>query len=177
MKIYSFSQQQTKTWSGGTTTELFIFPPTSSYAERNFDFRISTATVETEHSLFTDLTGFSRYLVILEGEMLIRHENRYEKHLGTFDFDTFEGSWKTESEGKVRDFNIIYRPGLAVSVLFRQGPQDIPVKTGRHFLLSLSDELEIEGKLLEKYDLIQLECGSRIAAASSQAAFLEIVIR
>lgn len=33
-------------WSGGTTTELFIWPYGASYAERRFSIRISTATVD-----------------------------------------------------------------------------------------------------------------------------------
>ncbi len=37
---------QTTNWGGGTTSEWFIFPEASSYQERNFLIRISTATVE-----------------------------------------------------------------------------------------------------------------------------------
>lgn len=40
-------------WSGGKTTQLFIYPENSEYAKRNFLFRISSATVDCERSEFT----------------------------------------------------------------------------------------------------------------------------
>ena len=94
-------------WSGGTTTQLFIFPPTASYQERNFQFRLSTATVEVEKSDFTALPGFSRKLMILAGEITISHEGHYTKQLNRFDVDSFEGHWKTSSVGKCTDFNLM----------------------------------------------------------------------
>ena len=45
----------TSKWSGGSTTELFIWPKDASYAERRFNIRISTATVDVESSTFTRL--------------------------------------------------------------------------------------------------------------------------
>ncbi len=94
-------------WSGGTTTQLFIFPPTANYQERNFQFRLSTATVEVEKSDFTSLPGFSRKLMILAGEITISHEGHYTKQLNRFDVDAFEGDWKTSSVGKCTDFNLM----------------------------------------------------------------------
>lgn len=101
------SEQLTTNWSGGTTTQLFIYPEGSSYVNRNFLFRISTATVETEYSTFTALPGFQRVLMILKGELTITHRNQYTKHLNTFDSDTFDGGWETTAIGKVTDFNLM----------------------------------------------------------------------
>ena len=39
-------------WSGGRTTEIFIFPVGERYSDRNFLFRISTAEVELDSSDF-----------------------------------------------------------------------------------------------------------------------------
>ena len=66
MKIYPASTQKTAKWSGGLTTELFIYPEGSAYSERNFDFRLSTATVEIETSVFTPLPHVQRTLMVLE---------------------------------------------------------------------------------------------------------------
>lgn len=99
----------TTNWSGGTTTQLFIYPENSSYAERNFIFRISTATVEQEESVFTSLPGVHRHLMILEGNLHIKHINHYEKTLRAFDQDEFEGEWTTHGKGKVKDFNVMLR--------------------------------------------------------------------
>ena len=38
----------TSKWSGGSTTELYIYPPQAVYREGNFKCRISSATVEVE---------------------------------------------------------------------------------------------------------------------------------
>lgn len=54
----------TSKWSGGSTTELYIYPPQAVYREGNFKCRISSATVEVEKSDFTSLPGVKRYLSI-----------------------------------------------------------------------------------------------------------------
>ena len=95
------------TWVGGKTTQLFTHPQGANYAARDFDFRLSTATVELEKSDFTALPGFSRKLMILEGEIEINHENQHNKTLHKFDVDAFEGDWKTSSVGRCTDFNVM----------------------------------------------------------------------
>lgn len=101
----------TGTWSGGTTTQLFIYPPDAEYAQRNFIFRISTATVVAERSDFTPLPGFHRKLMVLEGSLHIYHKDRYSKQLKKFEQDSFEGSWQTSAEGKGTDFNLMTAAG------------------------------------------------------------------
>lgn len=109
MKTSIFSPQHflTSQWSGGSSTQLYIFPPNASYAERNFDLRISTAKVEVGESTFTALPGIHRKLMILEGEISITHEGQYSKHLKPFDVDTFSGEWKTTAIGTCTDFNLM----------------------------------------------------------------------
>lgn len=96
-------------WAGGTSTQLYIYPPTSDYQQRDFDFRLSTASVEIEESDFTSLPGVSRKIMILDGAIEIIHENRYSKKLGKFDTDKFKGDWNTSSVGKCIDFNLMTR--------------------------------------------------------------------
>lgn len=94
-------------WSGGTTRQLFIYPPESQYKDLNFQFRISTATVETETSEFTSLPGVSRKLMVLSGQITIHHRNQHSRWMNPFDVDSFEGDWKTTSIGKCTDFNLM----------------------------------------------------------------------
>lgn len=63
----------TSKWSGGSTTELYIYPPQAVYREGNFKCRISSATVEVEKSDFTSLPGVKRYLSIFFGELKMLH--------------------------------------------------------------------------------------------------------
>lgn len=97
-----------KAWANGTTTELVKFPPESDFLKRDFIFRISTATVEAEESTFSDFSGLTRILMVLEGSLQLIHEGRYQKHLQPYEQDTFDGSWSTRSKGKVRDFNLMF---------------------------------------------------------------------
>ncbi len=98
-------------WAGGTTTQLAIYPESASYHLRDFIFRISSAKVEAETSVFTKLPGVSRILMVLEGELQLEHKGRYTTNLKKFDSDSFEGSWDTTSQGKVNDFNLMTREG------------------------------------------------------------------
>ena len=104
---YKTSELTTNNWSGGTTTQLAIYPKNADYKKQNFLFRLSTATVETEESKFTKLPGVSRKIMILAGKIKIEHENRYTKTLKKFDQDEFSGDWDTKSYGKATDFNLM----------------------------------------------------------------------
>jgi len=97
----------TTSWAGGTTTQLYIHPARASYADRNFDYRLSTATVQIEKSEFTQLPGFSRKLMVLEGNLQLNHENHHSILLNKFDQDAFEGDWNTTSVGFCTDFNLM----------------------------------------------------------------------
>jgi environmental stress-induced protein Ves len=122
-------------WSGGTTTELFLFPAGSSYAERNFDLRISRATVEISESEFTPLPGYSRILMVLDGTLTMCHETpagQQEVRLRPLEQDSFSGDWKTIGYGEVRDFNVFFKDGYSVSVshcVFAAGTRPDPVES------------------------------------------------
>jgi environmental stress-induced protein Ves len=105
--IYKAEDFKTTKWSGGTTTELFIYPSTSNYESRNFDFRISSATVEIEKSDFTILHGVSRQLMVLKGSIKLFHKNRHEMQLNKREIDCFDGSWETSAIGTCVDFNLM----------------------------------------------------------------------
>lgn len=100
-------QFQRNVWSGGTTVELFVFPSEASYARRDFRFRLSSATVDTETSEFTSLPGISRKLMLLSGNLTVHHEGHHSRTLKKFEVDQFEGDWKTSSIGQCTDFNLM----------------------------------------------------------------------
>lgn len=107
MQIIRKSDIQTSNWSGGTTSELFIFPTTSNYKDLNFGFRLSRATIETEESVFTPLPNVKRQLMLLDGELELIHEGHHTKRLKPLQFDTFSGDWATKSKGKATDLNLM----------------------------------------------------------------------
>ncbi len=114
--VQIFKSFQTIDWGGGKSTELFIFPETGSYQSRDFSFRLSTATVEIEESVFTPLAGVQRKLMVLDGEMHLSHEEQHEAQLGKFDVDEFNGGWTTKSKGCCTDFNLMLKNGAKGSL-------------------------------------------------------------
>ncbi|WP_051931470.1 HutD family protein [Clostridium sp. KNHs214] len=109
LQLIKKKHQKTSTWSGGTTTELFIYPKDASYADRNFKWRLSSATVEQEESNFTYLQGVNRWIMTLEGDIKLQHKGYGEKELKPFEPYNFSGQWETKSFGKVRDFNLMLK--------------------------------------------------------------------
>jgi environmental stress-induced protein Ves len=116
IRQFPADDRTTINWASGTSTEIFIHPSNGSFAERDFLFRISTATVEAEESTFTFFEGITRHLMILKGELELIHEGRYTKHMKPYEQDTFSGEWSTRSKGKVTDFNLMLKDGAKGSL-------------------------------------------------------------
>jgi len=129
--IITADKFNTINWSGGTSTQLYIYPETSAYSLRNFDFRLSTAKVEVDKSDFTPLPSVSRKIMILDGEIEIAHKNHYTKKLKEFDIDEFEGEWQTSSVGVCTDFNLMTRGKtegeLSSLTLLKEQTIDFPI--------------------------------------------------
>lgn len=97
----------TTNWSGGKTSELFIYPADANFKEGDFSLRISIATVEVESSEFTSLPNVHRTLMVLEGTLKLEHQGQHSCELQPFEQDQFSGDWTTKSLGKVIDFNVM----------------------------------------------------------------------
>jgi|TARA_B110000495_G_C22879422_1_gene512906 environmental stress-induced protein Ves len=135
-KTIKASSFKSSLWSGGSTTELFIYPALSKYATRNFNFRLSTATVNVEESTFTSLPGTTRTLMVLDGEMTLAHKAQHTAKLCRFDSDNFNGDWETSSKGKCVDFNLMTVGDTEGTVEY------LLVNKGKQILLSFSDNIQ-----------------------------------
>lgn len=85
MNIHFFPKKNVTAsiWSGGSTYEYTIYPKTASYADRDFVFRISSATIDEAPSVFTKFKGYHRYLVMLDNFLDVDINNKkkvYEKY-------------------------------------------------------------------------------------------------
>jgi environmental stress-induced protein Ves len=108
-KIIKKENYQTNEWVGGKTTQFNIYPEDSNYQDRNFIWRLSSATVETESSVFTSLPDYNRILMVLEGKLELNHNDIEIIHLNAFDQNLFDGSANTKCLGKAVDFNLMMR--------------------------------------------------------------------
>lgn len=98
-------------WAGGKTTQLYIYPTTADYGKRDFLFRVSSATVECEHSDFTLLPNIKRIIMVLKGQLQLHYGEHGECHLLPYQQDTFDGGWNTSSDGQATDFNLMLQHG------------------------------------------------------------------
>ena len=107
IKILKEEDFNISTWSGGKTTELFIYPEGSEYSKRDFKMRISSATLELETSNFTKLDSIHRFITPLDNELKLTHNNNEFINLKPFEVYEFDGDIETISFGKVKDFNLM----------------------------------------------------------------------
>ena len=114
-------------WSGGTTTQLAIFPPEAVYARRDFLWRISSAAVELEESDFTALPDYERLISTLAGEIVLSHNGGPELRLEPFRVHAFSGADATHSRGRCRDFNMMLRRGRAAGSMEALRLKETPV--------------------------------------------------
>lgn len=112
MKIVHLKAEDfvTSRWSGGTTTQLLIWPEGSDYARREFSVRISSAAVELEESDFTPLEGVERYITPLSGRFTLTHPGQPPVEMGPLDAPyCFSGETPTHCAGTATDFNLMLK--------------------------------------------------------------------
>lgn len=108
IRILDPGTRRVTSWSGGKTTELYLYPFDGSYAERRFLFRISSATLDLKESHFTRLDGVTRYLTPLcEGFYLKR--NDHWQFLPQGDVLCFSGEEEIVCRGSGRDLNLMLK--------------------------------------------------------------------
>lgn len=137
----------TSNWSGGTTTQLFIYPEKSTLRDMDFQFRLSTAMVEQEESQFSKLENIQRFITPLDGTLKLSHDSQESIILKSFEIYEFEGNWNTKSYGKVKDFNFMLSRGtkghLSSYFVKTHSPLVIETETGFNFIFTPFKKLDI----------------------------------
>lgn len=105
-------------WSGGQTTELYILPEGADFHDRDFNFRISSASFTSTSSNFSDFSGYQRYILPLKGFIKLEHKGLYNRDLKPFEVEYFDGRWSTYSENSLDtiDFNFIVKSGSVATM-------------------------------------------------------------
>lgn len=166
------SQKKSK-WSGGVTTELMISPFDSTYKNMDFNFRISSASIEVDHSTFTPLPGVHRQIMSLDNELkLINKESSIT--LKPFEVYEFDGGVKTESEGRVIDFNLMTRNGYKgelKAVELKKGESKRIITSG---LYILKGEINIDSKNYGYHDFVFIDNGSIVVKSNTTLILVSI---
>ena len=100
-------------WSGGKTTQLAIFPEGAVYADRDFIWRISSATAEIDESDYTALPDYERLIAVFDRPIRLQHDGGGIITLQPYDVHRFDGAAATHSWGRCVDFNLMLRKGRA----------------------------------------------------------------
>ena len=131
---------QVSDWSGGKTKQLYLSPPTGHYGKREFDYRLSTATVELAESQFSDLSGFHRILMSLDHTLHLHNASRQEETvLAPFTPYVFEGSDSITSRGTCTDFNLIYSDHYQGQMIAISNGQELIRDEEIQFIYALGD--------------------------------------
>jgi environmental stress-induced protein Ves len=165
-------------WSGGTTTQLYIYPPTSDFSKKEFDYRISTASVQLEDSTFTPFPNYERKLMIIEGVLDLFHDGHYAIQLHPFDQDAFSGDWISHSKGKVIDLNVIFKPGYKVKLFHFELPKGEEVLLNckeTTLLYILYGEIGVSKECAQKKDVIIIDGQGELSINSTSNALIVVV--
>ena len=118
-------------WSGGTTTQVAIAPEGAVYADRDFLWRISSASVDLDESDFTALPDYHRWISTLQGGMTLSHEGGEKIVLAPYECHQFDGGVDTHSWGRCTDFNLMLRKGKCQGVV-----RSLTLKAGEQAVVS-----------------------------------------
>ncbi len=176
-KIIPAENRQTGTWAGGTTEQLYIWPETAAYSNRDFAFRVSTAKVELDESDFTSLPCIIRWIMPLSGEMKLIHKGHGEVSLAPFAPHRFDGGWETRSFGRCTDFNLMLSAGWQGGISAEAGEYSCP-DGGFVGVYAFGDAVEVvlsaperrETVTLAPFDLLVLSGTAGLTLSGGQGA-------
>lgn len=182
LKIIKKNNYKTTKWTGGETTELLIYPEAANLNERNFIFRVSSATCPAEKSKFSDFSGYNRYITSLNNDLLIENNNQ-EKILRPYEIFFFDGNADTASKSAVRDFNLIIKKGYTGSLRVESFEKEINFKniSGLNLIVCPEKGLELiaDGKTtsIEPFDLIFINTKNKeVTLKSVDGEYTRIII-
>lgn len=170
-EIYKKKDRVVSSWSGGETSQVFIYPENGDYSSREFKARISIATTLKEKSNFTKLEGVDRVLSILEGNVEISHKDRYNVKLSPYKIEHFKGEWETTAKGRFVDFNLMLQ-GVEGDFYYLELRKKEEINFEKKeifiFIYCIDGKVRMNDKILEKEDFFITETTS-VAVFSENA--------
>lgn len=98
-------------WSGGTTEQIYIYPHDAVYKNADFLFRISRASVDIKPSDFTKISGVKRFIMPLDSQLILTHDEKTDIKLKPFEVYEFSAEIDTISKSIAKDFNLMLANG------------------------------------------------------------------
>lgn len=163
-------------WSGGTTSEIFLYPEGSDYKDKSFEVRISSADITIDGTPYSDFSGYTRLICPIKGTMDIHHKSHHSCKLNSFEVDRFDGSWLTQSYGQCTDFNLLFSQNWEGDMKKVLAPAKLTLPCDQyHGFFSCSDKsLEINIKTSQLNQTIKLDSNAFLLIFSDEETGLEI---
>jgi environmental stress-induced protein Ves len=186
-KIINKEDFVTTKWAGGETTQLAIYPENAVFSEKDFLWRISSATFTSTESKFSDFTNYQRYILPLEGKLSVYHEGLYNRKLNKYEVEYFDGSWSTFSKNTLdcRDYNFIVKSGNTAKMqILKEGDNYLLKKSEIVTVFSMNDyviNLNDKRRNIDGFSLLILETDYEekisITRANSVVIITEFLIK
>jgi len=148
------STRRVTTWSGGKTTELYLYPADGSYAERRFAFRISSATVDLPESHFTPLPGVTRYLTPLSEGFYLKRNGGVWSFLEHGSVLCFSGDEDVVCRGSGRDLNLMLKDARGEMRLLPAGDHALTLHA--FLLLYCPEETDVSGTIVPADGFVEI---------------------
>ena len=145
IRILDPATRRVTSWSGGKTTELFLYPFDGSYAERRFQIRISSATIDIPESRFTRLDGVTRYLTPLSDGFYLKRAGHWS-FLPRGDVLLFSGEEDILCRGSGRDLNLMLKSTRGEMRILPKGDHALTLHA--FLFLYCTEETSVNGKVL-----------------------------
>lgn len=110
-RLFKTEDQGTEEQSWGRSREIAIFPYDKVVEERDFLWRITRTVVDEEEAELDQFEGYDRVLTVLEGDVVLAHEGERVARMKEKEQDSFDGSKRTKSFGKIIGYDLILRKG------------------------------------------------------------------
>ncbi|MEK6494108.1 HutD family protein [Myroides odoratimimus] len=162
-------------WSGGKTNEYVIYPKGAQYANKDFMFRISSATIEAVPSEFTRFKGYKRYLSMLEGDLELYRQGKEEYYTPNSLF-SFGSEEEIISYSLGKDFNLMLHQSIKDEIV-EISSDGVNINAVYLFIFALADNTVVVNDVcysMQKYDclLIVNEESNEISITLAQKAII-----
>lgn len=142
-------------WDGGETFEYYIYPENALYANRDFLFRISAATINKVPSTFTKFKNYQRFLVMLDNSFNVNINEKDESYTPN-DVFKFDSDSDIISYTKGNDFNLMVSKNVETADVFFLN-DTVQLNQPFIFLFALNDaSIEVNNEMInfKKEDLL-----------------------
>lgn len=169
--IYIKKQDLTiSNWSKGETREYYIYPETANYQDKDFIFRISSASINEAPAEFTNFSNYTRYLAMLDQPLSLKINNKEVKD-NELTLVKFQSDDDVISYSRGNDFNLMVNnnkaEGKVTKGLFLTSEADFIV------VFSLDDGCVVnQTSIINQYECLIIKNNKKINIECSKECFI-----